>query len=168
MKKLNTTEKLTDKAFSRLVITSVLGILVCIVCLCSTTFAWFADSAPSNGNSMKTADSCGLTVTVTDAGGNVIDNIENGVELDEGVYTVTISLPPDTASGYCVITTGLESDTDIVYYTDYIARHNESEAKTLSFSLVVATTKTVTFTPRWGIYTQQSRVVKDGGAILIQ
>lgn len=74
---------------------------------------------------------------------------------------MTLSLPPDTA-GYCVITAG-----ENTYRTEYIARHTESEPKTLTFSLVVATAQTVTFTPRWGIYTQEANV-RSGGAILIQ
>ena len=43
MKKQNN-EKLSDKAFARLALTSILGILVCIICLCSTTYAWFTGS----------------------------------------------------------------------------------------------------------------------------
>ncbi len=164
MKKQNiATEKLTDKAFSRLVLTSVLGILVCIVCLCSTTYAWFADNAPSNGNSIKTANSCELIVTLTDSSGTAIEITENGVELESGVYTVTLSLPPNTASGYCVITAG----TDTIY-TDYITRHTESEPQTVTYSLIVTTAQTVKFTPRWGIYTQQVSAASNGGIILIK
>ena len=51
-KQNNKTDKLTDKAFSRLVITSVIGILVCIACLCSTTFAWFTGATESNTNTV--------------------------------------------------------------------------------------------------------------------
>ena len=91
--------KLTDKAFSRLVLTSVLAIIVCIVCLCSTTYAWFTDSAPSNENEIKMAETFDLTVTVTKDGTPLAD-IENGVELEAGVvYTVTLSLPAGSASG---------------------------------------------------------------------
>jgi len=43
-------EKLSDKAFARLSVTSILGILVCIICLCSTTYAWFSGSAQVDSN----------------------------------------------------------------------------------------------------------------------
>ena len=49
MKKQNN-EKLSDKAFARLALTSILGILVCIICLCSTTYAWFTGSAQVDSN----------------------------------------------------------------------------------------------------------------------
>ena len=145
--------KLTDKAFSRLVLTSVLAIIVCIVCLCSTTYAWFTDSAPSNENEIKMAETFDLTVTVTKDGTPLAD-IENGVELEAGVvYTVTLSLPAGSASCYCVITAGGNT-----YVSDYIVSHNDPEPRTLSFTMTVETTQTVTFTSKWGIYSRESDV----------
>jgi uncharacterized membrane protein YdbT with pleckstrin-like domain len=42
--------KLTDKAFSRLLITSVVAILFLVACLCSTTYAWFVQDISSGEN----------------------------------------------------------------------------------------------------------------------
>ncbi len=154
-KQKTNTDQLTDKAFSRLVLTSILGILVCIVCLCSTSYAWFSDEAPSNKNEIKTAGECLLTVTVNDQTNAVLEGIEDGVELKADTeYTVTLSLPSDTASGYCLITAD-----GVSYYTDYIARHSSGEVKTLSFTLTVAEDQVVVFTPRWGIYAGESNVL---------
>ena len=58
------TEKLSDKAFARLALTSILGILVCIICLCSTTYAWFTGSVRVKGNKFKAADMCLISVSV--------------------------------------------------------------------------------------------------------
>ena len=58
------TEKLSDKAFARLMTTSILGILVCIICLCSTTYAWFTGSVQVDSNTLKAADACLLSVSV--------------------------------------------------------------------------------------------------------
>lgn len=146
-------DKLTDKAFSRLVVTSIIGIFMCIVCLCSTTFAWFKDDAPSEGNRIQMADECLLAVTVS-KDGTPIEGIENGVALEAGVYDVTLSLPGNTASGYCLITAG-----GVNYHTDYIVRHTE-DMKEISFKLVVDTAQTVVFTPRWGIFTGESDIVE--------
>ena len=152
-----TTEKLTDKAFSRLVLMSVLAILFCIICLCSTTYAWFTDSVPSSGNQIKSAESCNLSVTITH-NGNELTEIENGVELVAGeVYTVTLSLPSGSASGYCLIEAGGNT-----YYSEYIARHTEETPKTVSFTVKVEETQTVTFTKRWGIYSDEGDVMHDG------
>ena len=152
-KQNNNTQKLTEHTFSRLMLSSVLGILLCIVCLCSTTFAWFSDSVPSAGNTISTAKDCLLTVTVLDGGGE-LDNIDEGVVLTAGVeYLVTLSLPADTASGYCIILAdGVE------YRTNYIRRHNDSAPRELSFILTVGEDKTVTFTSHWGIYSAECSV----------
>ena len=153
-KQNNTIKKLTDKAFSRLIITSFLGIFVCVICLCSTTFAWFSETTPSAGNKIKTSDSCDLSIVV-EKDGVPLNDIESGVELLVGEhYTVTLALPAGNASGYCIITAG-----ENTYYSDYILRHNESESQTFVFDLVVKSTQTVTFESRWGIYTQPSDVV---------
>ena len=57
-------EKLSDKAFARLAITSILGILVCIICLCSTTYACFSGSVQVDINTLKAADACLISVSV--------------------------------------------------------------------------------------------------------
>lgn len=151
---------ISDKAFSRLLFTSVLSILICIACLCTASYAWFSDSAPSKGNQINMATDCLLTVTVS-KDGVPLENIENGVELEAGVaYTVLLSLPADTASGYCLIAAGGET-----YYTDYILRHSEPEAQTVTFTLTVEETQRVKFTPRWGIYAADSDV-KEGTLVI--
>lgn len=149
------TDKLTDKAFLRLVVTSILGILFCIVCLCSTTYAWFTASVPSVSNELKTAGECTLEVTVSphNPEGAALVGIENGVELDADVeYLVVMLLPPNSASGYCVIEAGGNT-----YYTDYIVG-NSDEPQIKAFKLRVEGTQTVKFTARWGIYTRNSDV----------
>lgn len=161
MEKQNTKpDKLTDKAFSRLLVTSILGILVCVACLCSTTWAWFTGSAEGKDNQIKMADNCLLTVTVT-ASGETLENIESGVALATGVtYVVTLSSPADTGSGYCLIKTATDT-----YYTDYIARHT-GETQTRTFTVTVEETQTVAFIPRWGIYASECDVA-DGGTLRI-
>ncbi len=159
-----TTDKLTDKAFSRLVLTSILGILVCIVCLCSSTYAWFTESHESPKNEIKTAGECLISVTVLHNGTaqdtTPIENIEDGVELAAGDYLVTLTLPSGSASGYYLV-----EASGATYYTDYIARHEEAEPKTVSFIMTVEGTQTVKFTSCWGIYAQESDVVE--GILLI-
>ena len=151
---------LTDKAFSRLVITSILAIFICIVCLCSTTFAWFNASQMSAGNEIHSVPDCKLTVLVQKDGIELVD-IENGVELEAyQPYTVTLTLEGGSSSGYCMISAGEDH-----YVSDYILRHEE-EYKTVSFTLTVETTQTIVFTPRWGIYAKDSDVVD--GTLIIQ
>lgn len=160
-KQNNIKEKLTDKAFSRLLITSVLGIFACIVCLCSTTYAWFSYSIPSVSNQVQTAEEFLLEVVITEDG-VALPDIEGEVELyPDREYVITLTLPSGSASGYLTVTT----ESGETYYTDYIARHDEAEAKVVSCELVVGTAQAVTFTPRWGIYACDGDVV--GGKLLI-
>ena len=156
MKKENT-DKLTDKAFMRLIITSALAIFLCVVCLCSTTWAWFSDSNTSGSNSI-TASSCTMVITVGDqqyAYGTTIPEIT----LPAGnTLTVKMTIPEDSASGYCVV--------EYTYTVDGETKKEEcrtqavsntatsTPVREVSFSIVAeedAQTK-VKITPRWGIY----------------
>lgn len=156
MKKQNN-EKLSDKAFARLVLTSILGILVCIICLCSTTYAWFTGSVQVNNNTLKAADACLISVSVYKDGAEgalaTVDTVNAAMlECEEGTYTVTLTLPKESASGYLIITANGQD-----YYSDYLQRNDEND-QTLTFTLNVATVQTVTFTARWGIYSGECSV----------
>ena len=157
MEKQNrTTDKLTDRTFLRLVTTSILAIVICLVCLCSSTYAWFTTSVPSAGNEFKASGECTLEVTVTPnvTGAAALDNIESGVDLDAGAeYLVVMFLPPHSASGYCVIEAGGNT-----YYSDYIIG-NTDQPQILSFLMKSEKSQVATFTTRWGIYNRDSDVV---------
>ena len=86
--------------------TSVLGILACIICLCSTTYAWFTGSVQADSNTLKAADACLISVSVyKDGTEEAVIDTENPVTLEcEGTYTVTLTLPKESASGYLVLT----------------------------------------------------------------
>jgi len=157
------TERLTDKAFLRLVLSSIFGLLMCLFCLCSTTWAWFSDNAPSRHNEIKTAEKCLVSVSVSKEETIGTANINTPFEknLASGEYTVTMTLPKDSASAYLVITVGSDESTAKKYYTDYIERHNDAQEKTLTFKIIVTEDAMVTITPRWGIYSGDSNVTAD-------
>ena len=144
-------------------ITSLIGFLVCVACLCSTTWAWFSDNAPSHGNEIKMADTFSLTVAV-EGGGEAIPDASGNIALTAGVdYTVTMTLPAESASGYCILTAG-----DVEYYTDYLTAHTEATPRVTSFTLTVNSDQTVVFTKHWGIYHLQECAVSDGGVLVLQ
>ena len=149
------TAKMADKAFYRLIFTSFLAIFVCIVCLCSSTFAWFYDSAPSTGNTLRAMGDCLLEIRVEQGGVPLpAEELAAGVELLSGEeYTVTLTLPSGSASGYCLISADSGD-----FYSPYITRHNEPMPEAVSFALTVGTTQTVKFLTRWGIYSRDSDV----------
>lgn len=146
-------DRLSDKTFTRLIVSSVLAILACLVCLCSTTWAWFTDSVSYQGT-IKTAEQCLLSVSVYE-GDTALDNVESGVTLKKDVvYTVKLSLPKDSGSGYCELHANGNK-----YRSDYLLRHENEQAETLAFTLTVSEDREVTFSVRWGIYAGESDVV---------
>ena len=163
MKKQNN-DALTDKAFARLVLTSILGVLACIVCLCSTTYAWFTGSVQGTNNKIQTANSCLLTVTAHQGGAEKASvDTQSTLTLEcQGEYTVTLTLPKESASGYLILTVG-----GVDYYTDYLQRNNEVD-QTLTFTLNVLSTQNVTFKARWGIFSAPCHVENNGTLEIVQ
>ena len=104
-------EKITEKAFSQSLIISVVSILLCIVALCSMTYAWFTAETTSSSNTLKSG-SFDITVNIAKTNGGVSTAsetviFENGkCNLTEaGTYTVTLTTTDTTkVKGYCVVT----------------------------------------------------------------
>lgn len=166
MEKQNkTTDKLTDKAFSRLMLTSVLGILVCIMCLCSATWAWFSTDISSDSNTLGTGN-FGLNVAITDANGTTvtISERDDGTSVctlgEAGQYTVTLTMTEDTTvtKGFCTIKADGGS-----YQSASI---NIEGTNPFVFTLDAAKDgMTVTFSPSWGL--PASADVEYGGTLVI-
>ena len=55
--------KLTEKAFKQSITISIIGILLCMVALCSVTWAWFSAEISSSSNDITSAY-CDVTVSV--------------------------------------------------------------------------------------------------------
>lgn len=85
--------KVTEKLFCKVLLSSVCSILLCMACLVSATWAWFAVSIENDGNVIQigTAD---VKVTVGDGAGPVTSNSL----LPQGNCKITIensNLPDD-------------------------------------------------------------------------
>ena len=144
---IENTERMTEKAFLRLIGTSIAALVLTLALLCSTTWAWFSKDISSSQNQIQ-AGQGNLTVTVKNSSDQEI-NIDDPVKLSGGTYKVTLTRPVGSASGYCVI--GYNGTS---YHTQYIERNTGTEPKTLSFDLIVpdGNAKDVVFEERWGIY----------------
>ena len=177
MKKLFTTnENIADRAFVQSIAVSVVGILLCIVALCSATYAWFvADISSQNTISAAYFD---LDVTVYDITQlmttQTVAEGENGTEgepattadpiqlvADHGVYTmqaghtykVTISVAAKaTASkGYCDMVVYANSNTTTYRSLD-VTKDSNGSSTSIVFQMKVTGTGTanVVFQPKWG------------------
>lgn len=156
MKKQNN-ENAARKAFARLAITSVFSVLICIICISSGTYAWFTGNARGENNIIRAADACMIFADVEkvgEGGSATVVDMQNNVTIDGmlGEYTVTMTLPKESSSGYLIIAAGGEK-----YYSQYIRANYESD-QTLSFTIRVLSEQSVTFAARWGIYSGECDV----------
>lgn len=168
MKKLFTTnENIADRAFVQSIAVSVVGILLCIVALCSATYAWFvADISSQNTISAAYFD---LDVTVYDitqiVATQTVAEGENGTESQttptlvevlpvSGEYELkaghsyqvmlTMSKAATASKGYCDVVVMANGAT---YRTETITNEGEK-----SFQFVIQTESTIKiiFLPKWG------------------
>ena len=104
-------EKITEKAFLQSLIISVVSILLCIVALCSVTYAWFTDEMTSGSNTLMSGF-FDVTVNIVKTDDNAATASE-AVMLENGKYTLTeagtytVTLTPTnetTVKGYCIVT----------------------------------------------------------------
>ncbi len=158
----------------RLILPPLLGIVICLICLCGTTWAWF--TATSTGD-ITTIQAAEFRVTVSAEGTSTAEN-ENAtlpptstpgrtyifnIASVPKVYTFTISKASDcTASeGFCLVTL---TSTDSVdeYYTDNISGEYSIEVQ-------AGEEGTVTIEPCWGTATHMNDVIylASGGLVEI-
>lgn len=144
-------EKLTEKAFSRMMMVSILGLFLTLVSLCSVTWAWFMTDASSSNNTLRTATTnIVLSVTsgetpVTPSGENLSGGPIYTFEKDTP-YTISLKIgETDTAHAYCaVIINGYTYYSKLLYASAGISE--------LQFTLQFSTTQNgVEILPRWGI-----------------
>ena len=148
-------EKITDKAFNSSLISSVVSILLCLIVLCSMTYAWFSTDSSSAGNVLG-ASCFALKADITDPDGNVVETVEliDGrimAKLENaGIYNVTLCVTDDTTAtkGYCAVTL----NSTHIWHTEPISRDSAIGAESFSFSIeTVASDTTAIFDARWGI-----------------
>ena len=173
-----TDEKITEKAFMQSLVVSVVGILICIVSLCSITYAWFSGTV-SSGNNVLKSGSFDLKITAKDDTPTPLDltktnGVWSGMFLPGKTYTVTLSVTDtSTVKGYCAIITKDETTYINTEVMKYIADGEsaglsegtaENYKKTITFTLTVTEETTIKFSPRWGIpaNSEGSTVITDG------
>jgi hypothetical protein len=86
-------EKVTEKALRRVLVSSVCGMLLCMSCLVSTTWAWFAVSVENPGNEIAVAK---VTHEVTvSAAGVPVASSDGSYALSKGEYSVEAQIHND-------------------------------------------------------------------------
>ena len=158
-------EKITEKAFSQSLIISVVSILLCLVALCSMTYAWFTAETTSSSNTL-TSGSFDVTIAVSEVEDGVattsagtiypVSNTEGKYtyKLQPGTYEITLKLK-DTATvkGHCVVTIGTATEQHTAAIIGDNTTNVENLAKTdpFKFKITVTEETTVVLEPRWGV-----------------
>ena len=122
---------------------SVLGLALCMVCLAATTWAWFTASVTSEANTIQTAN-FDVNVAVTN-GTNTVNETNGSYTLPTGVNTITITNTGTASTGFCVIKIG----DGITVYTQQLTK-NESDTITFTINVTGSGTVAMTVTPNWG------------------
>ena len=148
-------EKITDKALSQGILVSVLSILLCIVALCTMTYAWFNEGLSSSGNVLASSR-FSLDITVVDGEGNRVNVTEssNGsfvcnLEYSSS-YVVILQMTEDTTAtkGYCDVIIGDSPKKQTASVSD------DADIGVNPFVFTIITTEdniTVEFVPQWGL-----------------
>lgn len=122
-------QKVTEKYFHRVLISSICSILLCMSCLAGTTWAWFTVSIENQGNEIQIVDLAERVIRV-DSGTQVetpVSKEDGGYPLSTGAnYTVNIkvdgkaesALVPVDLRPYVVMTLKLNSGGEQVYYAE--------------------------------------------------
>lgn len=88
-----TGEKVTEKALRKVLISSVCSIMLCMTCLVSTTWAWFAVSIENTGNVIEVATvTAESTVLPVEHENFPIKNEDGSYLLAQGTYTVSVTM----------------------------------------------------------------------------
>jgi len=97
--------KITEKQFLRVLISSAFGIVLCLICLVGTTWAWYTLTISSEDNTIRVGSfAAEVAVTSNDGGTAIPASGELTYGLPAGEYTVRISSSTgNTVPGYCVI-----------------------------------------------------------------
>ena len=137
-------EKVTEKIFLRAMISSVLGIILCTVCLAGMTWAWFSDSVTSHSSNITSA-SFSVKVTVNKGTDNTEIPLTDGkykLEQSSEKYKVTLKATGSASTVYCKV------NINEVIYT--VQLNPNSNNDNFIFEIDCSgTSATVTFTPTW-------------------
>ena len=157
-------EKVSDKSFSRILLSSIFGAFICVFCLAGLTWAWFTSSVSSNANTISAAK-FDVEITVKDNSSTEVTpnsdgsySLENSSSLESVNYSVTVKATGDASTGYCKIVLNGQVYHSIQLFPAGV----EGKPQTVSFTVNVSSACTLTITPQWGSYSGDSRVNNNG------
>lgn len=166
-------ERVSDKSLSRIMLSSVFGILICGICLAGLTWAWFSSSVTSKANNITAAS---FTVDISVKAGEddtLTPTEENGrytyALTSSTEYTVIIKANGDAEKygGYCSVSY-LRANP---YHTIQLYPgtgdgkiHSVTFTVTASDTVNASETSELIITPQWGTYVKPDDEVLIGNS----
>ncbi len=137
----------------RILFPSLLGIVLCAICLAGTTFAWFSATNTASTVPIRTA-TYNISIEATDSADSTVvtANAKEAFSLRANeAYTLTFSATGTATEGYCTLT-----------LTDGTHLQTEQIAPGKSITLSITPEQDLTLTPEacWGI--AETADLKDG------
>ena len=142
-------QKITDKAFSRVLISSILSILVLLTCLSGTTWAWFMVDIQNTDNVIAIA-TITMDATVLQENGTAVTRESDGsYALFGGTYTLQLQAETnatDSQRTIYVLLTLTQLDQTNQYYVPFIGGQTTGNA-----TIVVNNAAIASFSVCWSL-----------------
>lgn len=138
---------------------SVIGIIICMICLAGATWAWFSSDVQIKPQTIKAA-SFDVLVSISAAEGEEIVSSEKNSYLlaANTVYSVNLTVDGDASTGYCVIQFG-----DTKYFTGPISNTQQTgQPAEFTFTLIPQEDGEYTFIGVWGTYSGAPDIENQG------
>ena len=156
-----------DKTFVRSIAISFFAVIICVVMLAASSFAWFTTSIESSNVIESSVYKLEITILSDEAGATTItltanDNGEFTFDAEAGVtYIITAAPTAETTArtGYIKLTTDGMAAGESLYSTQI---DREGENTELSFSLRFDDATTVSIFRRWGTSSRDERDIHNG------
>lgn len=135
-------KKERSRSIGLLLLPSVLGIFLCVICICGMTWAWYSISVETPAQNMQAAHYA-VEASVAKDGVPLSPDSDGGYTLEAGqIYTIQLRATGTVqeCGGYCLISDGT---TD--YYTQTF-----KPGTTITIQIQPETTAAYTFTGVWG------------------
>lgn len=140
---------------------SMIGIVVCAVCLCGVSWAWFTAFASTGTTTIEAPEKYELA-DLTVNGSSIYSNSKREYIISGGTYNMELSaIGTPGATGYCMIESGADTK-----YTDQITLDANGEAR---FKFTVKSGSEITLTLKWGSFAlrNSSNTITNGDEITI-
>jgi len=136
-------EKVPDTVFAARTVLSVLSAVLCVVLLCSGTYAYFTDSVSAGINKLHTAT---FHIAVADSTGTTLTGEYICGLTQDDMHTFTLTASGTASNGYCAITVE-DSEKTTTYYTSQMSAAGISS---MTLTVQAAEGSKITFVPQWG------------------